>query len=101
MPYKNIEDRRKAWRRWKEKNPEKYKEHTKKWKESDYAILNKQQEGLNKKYRRKLIKERGLVCEECGSIENIDMHHIDYDNKNNSDNNLILLCRICHRNKHK
>jgi len=41
-------------------------------------------------------------CQLCGcpQIENLkqlDVHHIDYDKKNNNINNLISLCVICHR----
>lgn len=32
----------------------------------------------------------------CGSNENLVVHHIDYDKKNNNHNNLITLCSICH-----
>lgn len=35
-------------------------------------------------------------CEQCGSKENLDMHHIDGNWGNNNLNNLICLCRSCH-----
>jgi len=40
-------------------------------------------------------------CRECGcpQIENgrhLDVHHIDYNKKNNNINNLITLCKSCH-----
>lgn len=43
----------------------------------------------------------GYKCQECGctQIENdrgLDIHHIDYNKKNNKSNNLISLCRSCH-----
>ena len=39
------------------------------------------------------------ICQECNSVEEIrchDVHHIDYDKKNNNPNNLITLCHKCH-----
>lgn len=58
------------------------------------------------------LKERvrfrdGYKCRVCGcsQIENgkqLDCHHIDYNKKNNNENNLISLCRICHsRTNHR
>jgi hypothetical protein len=43
----------------------------------------------------------GYKCQECGctqleNIRQLDVHHIDYDKKNNNINNLIALCRKCH-----
>lgn len=100
MPYKDINDKRKCWLRWKRRNPEKAKEYRKKWKESNYVKLNHQQENLNQKYRRKLLKERGEMCEICKKTENIHMHHIDFNNANNRNDNLLLLCNLCHEDKH-
>jgi len=34
-------------------------------------------------------------CQICGKI-GIDVHHIDYNKKNNDPSNLIVLCRDCH-----
>jgi hypothetical protein len=41
-------------------------------------------------------------CKECGcsQVENgkqLDVHHIDYDKKNNNMTNLVALCMKCHR----
>jgi len=37
-------------------------------------------------------------CKICNGIYNnhIDVHHIDYNKKNNNINNLITLCKSCH-----
>lgn len=49
-----------------------------------------------------LIKERGLKCEKCGSVEwmgqpiNLEVHHIDGVHNNNQLDNLLLLCPNCH-----
>ena len=43
---------------------------------------------------KKKIKERdNYECKFCGSINDLTIHHIDYDKNNNDFNNLITLCR--------
>ncbi len=37
------------------------------------------------------------ICEKCGSVKNVELHHITYD----LDINIIqLICRKCHRELH-
>ena len=55
---------------------------------------------FNKKIK-KFIKERdNYTCRECSiskkTGKKLDIHHIDYDKKNNSPENLITLCINCH-----
>lgn len=50
-------------------------------------------------FRKQILEEQNFKCGECGiSNTNIvfDLHHIDYDKKNDDRKNLIFLCRICH-----
>ena len=42
---------------------------------------------------------KGYKCEECGSSKNLDVHHTRKDLVNI--NTLNLLCRKCHKTKHK
>lgn len=39
-------------------------------------------------------------CEICGSTENLLVHHIDHNRKNNVASNLMVLCKRCHQNHH-
>lgn len=59
-------------------------------------------------YGQELNKPRSLcqmyypivVCSNCGYSEHpplVEAHHIDSDQKNNSSENLIWLCSLCHR----
>ncbi|NCD06786.1 MAG: HNH endonuclease [Spirochaetia bacterium] len=48
------------------------------------------------KYRKQLLEQKGF-CQICGSINNLEIHHKDYDEKSN----IILLCRKCHRFLHR
>ncbi len=46
------------------------------------------------------IKCKGK-CFKCISIEDIEIHHIDHNPCNNQIDNLILLCKFCHKLIHK
>lgn len=39
-------------------------------------------------------------CEKCGIGENLNVHHIDKNRKNNSISNLMLVCFNCHLLEH-
>ena len=41
---------------------------------------------------------RGYRCEKCNTKDNVDVHHLDYDNVNI--NTLRLACRSCHKKIH-
>ena len=40
-------------------------------------------------------------CEICGSTQNLDIHHKDWDWNNNAEDNLMCLCRSCHMKQHR
>lgn len=49
--------------------------------------------------KEKIRARDNYTCQLCMTAEitrKHDVHHIDYDKKNNSDDNLITLCRSCH-----
>jgi DNA-directed DNA polymerase III PolC len=56
--------------------------------------------GKDVESRKAMVEEHGEKCMECGSTKFIEQHHKDFNHSNNKKNNLILLCRKCHRNKH-
>jgi len=61
------------------------------------GITNKSYPPIFNKYLKKLIKERdGYKCTSCGDIKSLCIHHIDFNKKNCSLNNLITLCARCH-----
>lgn len=54
------------------------------------------------------LKRANNRCEECGSIADIEVHHIEalngeprWNNPKNKPGNLIVLCRECHKKKHR
>ena len=52
----------------------------------------------NRDYRKKIKKE---ICANCGSSDNLGIHHIDFDHYNNLESNLQVLCVSCHMSLHK
>ena len=56
---------------------------------------------FNEERKEKIRNKFGRKCFECNITEDklgykLSIHHIDYDKKNNSEDNLIPLCNSCH-----
>ncbi len=56
---------------------------------------------FNEALKEKIRKKFNRMCFECGYSEKdlgykLSIHHVDYNKQNNSDGNLIPLCRSCH-----
>jgi 5-methylcytosine-specific restriction endonuclease McrA len=56
--------------------------------------------GTDQYWKRVLVEERGNFCEVCGYSIVIQVHHIDEDRKNNTRENLVLVCPNCHFANH-
>lgn len=46
--------------------------------------------------KRRIRKRDKGICWICGKPNSKDVHHINYDKKDNRDSNLVTLCRSCH-----
>ena len=55
-----------------------------------------------KDLKRELITKRGEKCEICGSVEHIELHHINPISEGgaNSRSNSMLVCSKCHQKLH-
>jgi hypothetical protein len=52
---------------------------------------------FNKELKKSIKKDYRYVCQMCNAPKvKLDVHHIDYNKKNNANNNLIPLCKHCH-----
>lgn len=49
-------------------------------------------------YRQMVTKEK---CNRCGATDQLVIHHIDHDHRNNVRSNLEVLCSPCHTSHHK
>jgi len=48
------------------------------------------------------IRDAGYKCEQCGSMNRLEVHHLNYQNLGNEgDDDLVVLCRKCHEGWHK
>lgn len=55
---------------------------------------------FTKELKEQIRKRDNFKCQKCGFKQNekrLDVHHIDYNKKNNDTKNLISLCGSCHR----
>jgi len=43
---------------------------------------------------------RATLCEQCGSQETLQRHHVDRNPLNNLPENIKILCQVCHKNDH-
>lgn len=70
----------------------------KKWENSP-----KYKNGIRDYRKRKLESVENPKCERCGfdNILALDVHHKDRNRKNNSNENLEILCCNCHRIEHR
>lgn len=53
-----------------------------------------------KTYRQRAFAIYENLCEGCHSKNKLQVHHIDSNNKNNKDENLMILCDKCHNRLH-
>ena len=52
--------------------------------------------------RQKILIRDGFSCTSCNSAENLEVHHITYDNwRQEKLEDLTTLCRNCHEQKHQ
>jgi 5-methylcytosine-specific restriction endonuclease McrA len=54
---------------------------------------------ISEDIKNNLILESHYKCDKCG-YSYLEIHHIDKNPENNNFENLITLCRVCHRNIH-
>ena len=51
-------------------------------------------------YREKALEEKPAECENCGAVDDIEVHHRDKNRCNNDLDNLVVLCHDCHQTVH-
>lgn len=52
--------------------------------------------------RKRILDRDGWRCQHCGSLSNLEVHHIQFRSRlgNDEESNLITLCVSCHNNLH-
>lgn len=51
---------------------------------------------FNRRLKRQILERDGHECQLCGAIEDLCIHHLDRNKRDNELTNLITLCRLCH-----
>jgi len=104
----NYNKRAKHWRDYIEKNRKAQNERTKlnykKNKERYKLYRNKHKLENNARTRAKTAMKKlniPKICFFCKSINNIEVHHKDKNPLNNTINNLLYLCSLCHGKQHR
>lgn len=91
------ENRRKAW--W---TPERRLERSRKLRR-----LGGRYPGLTEATRAEIRARAGHRCQRCGSDKSgvpgrkHEIHHVDHNKENQAPENLLVLCRKCHRREHR
>jgi len=98
--YKNREKNIRYTIDWMRRNPEKVKLNA-----TRYRLTHPKQiheSFLRYRHGENAVRasDRDKTCRKCRCSSRLDIHHIDMDKNNNNLNNLILLCKDCHRKLH-
>lgn len=90
-------------------NPEKYRQEAKEWRDNNPERFRETRDRIRDEERfsgnrAKAIERDGYKCVKCGSAEMLNVHHKDRSGgkakPNNSLDNLITLCTVCHGLEH-
>ena len=47
-----------------------------------------------------VLRRDNYGCRDCGKTGRLDIHHVDFNKKNNDIENLITVCASCHTKRH-
>ncbi len=52
--------------------------------------------------RQQILRRDGWRCQSCGSMSNLEVHHMEFRSHSGADSeeNLITLCAQCHHKRH-
>lgn len=83
------------------KQREFYKKNKDKIIERSYRWQMKYKPGKYRELAKKLMVNIPKICLDCGSVENINIHHVDGNFRNTVIENLVYVCRKCHGLRHR
>jgi len=65
-----------------------------------YGRIKSKRDNLSKEKKEDILKRFNNRCAVCDRDEGLHIHHKDNNPKNNSPENLIVLCSVCHKKVH-
>lgn len=68
------------------------------------ANVAKKEYTLPTEFKNKIKFQRGYKCEKCGKVtvkSDLEIHHINHNEGDNSVSNLMVLCTKCHKKTHR
>ena len=68
------------------------------------ANVAKKEYTLSTKFKNELKIRRGYKCEKCGKVtvkSDLEIHHVNHNEGDNSVSNLMVLCTKCHKKIHR
>jgi len=84
---------------WRKRNKKKHYGYMKKYLNEYHKRPEQREKYLARQYAYKNLRESlGDECSECGSEDNLEMHHEVYEKTKES---VVLLCRDCHKETHR
>ena len=100
MPFKDPNKRREYARKYyssrEQRNKKKVYDHER---YAKTACVYKESRSKHT-YPHRYVYDGKWVCDSCGSLENLVIHHINGNHKDNDVNNLKCLCVSCHSKLH-
>ena len=61
------------------------------------SSLARHKHGFTNKLKQEIKNRDSNTCQECGKTDDLEVHHIDGNRLNNDPENLLTLCKKCHR----
>jgi 5-methylcytosine-specific restriction endonuclease McrA len=58
---------------------------------------------LYEQLRKQVLRRDGWGCQSCGAMSNLEVHHKEFRSQSGDDSeeNLITLCALCHASMHR
>lgn len=100
---KNLEHYRDYHKQWYERNRERLRELSHDYRSRPEVRERQRRITLLKKYGESslaVLERDNYTCQKCGSKKQLHIHRIDWNEENNTPENLILLCNSCHQKVH-
>jgi len=88
------------YKEWCQKNRKRINLTKKRFYQRNAKKISEYRKVRNQKLKFSLMQKYGFFCKKCKSQNDLCLHHINWNDEDNRPENLIILCRSCHRKVH-